>query len=798
MTDKARADAHAADAHPAVAHSDGAHSEGTRSDDAHSDGARSEAVRSEGAPTAGTGTDGGRTDAPVHGTWEPLPAARWEDAFLSGNGTHGVMVFGDPNDDRVIVNHHRLIRPNGSAKARPPELADRLADVQDRLLAGDMSAGEDFTDGRPLLWVQPFHPAFQVRLRRPAEEWRAYRREADFTTGAVRAECGDRRSEVFVSRADDVIAQYVTASDLAAEVTLDHRLAGAPAGLAVGHGAVRTPEGALLTLRARYPGSDLAYTGVTLLVTDGRTRPAFPGVRVEGARSMLLLTRVHRHPGELDVLAEVRALRELLPEAGHGAEGIGHAYTHLLARHTALHRAAYLRVTLDLHAEPSERALPGSELVRRPKSPALLERLFAAGRHHLLSAAGTLPPRLTGLWSGDWDTAWSGAFTTDANLNLQTASAAAAALPEVTEAHAALVHSQLPHWRDNARAVFGARGVVAPAHTDGESGHIYHLSRAYPLHVWTAGADWLLKPLVDHDETRGERDPRMAAALAEVACFYEDFLTRTDDDGHLVIVPSYSPENRPANASWVTVNAAMDLSAARHALRTAAEYHPGPDAERWRSLADRLPPHRINAEGALAEWARPGLLDTYDHRHLSHLYGVWPLDEINPYDTPELAAAAHRALELRGAENDSAHGHLHHALVAARLRDAERVAAALDNILAGDFFHVSLMSGHYPNRQVYNADAAHALPAVLIEALIQSTPERLVLLPALPAGLPSGELRGIRTRFGAEADLTWTPEGARAVLRPGRTCRIELQTSAGARPLSLSAGEDRVLTLGPR
>ncbi|MFD5516862.1 glycoside hydrolase N-terminal domain-containing protein [Streptomyces sp. NPDC127066] len=751
-----------------------------------------------GSRTDRSPTEGGPGSAPVHGTWEPRPAARWEDAFLSGNGTHGAMVFGDPNDDRVIVNHHRLVRPNGSADARPPELADRLADVQDRLLAGDVNAGEDFTDGRPLLWVQPFHPAFQVRLRRPAEEARGYRREADFTTGVVRTVCGDRRGEVFVSRADDVIAQYVTAPGPAAEVALDHRLPGAPADLAVEHGAVHTPEGALLTLRARYPGSDLAYTGVTLLVTDGVTRPVPSGVRVEGARSMLLLTRVRRHPGHLDARAELRALRDLLPGSGRGAEDIENARAHLLSRHTALHRVAYLRVTLDLRADPAERALPGSELVRRPKSPALVERLFAAGRYHLLSAAGTLPPRLTGLWTGDWDTAWSGAFTTDANLNLQTASAAAAALPEVTEAHAALVHGQLPHWRDNARAVFGARGVVAPAHTDGESGHIYHLSRAYPLHVWTAGADWLLKPLVDHDETRGARDPRLATALAEAARFYEDFLTRTDQDGHLVIVPSYSPENRPANAGWITVNAAMDLSAARHALCTAAAYHPGPDAERRRALADRLPPHRVNSEGALAEWARPGLLDTYDHRHLSHLYGVWPLDEINPYDTPRLAAAAHRALELRGAENDSAHGHLHHALVAARLRDAGRVAKALDSVLAGDFFHVSLMSSHYPDRHVYNADAAHTLPGVVIEALIQSTPRRLVLFPALPAGLPSGELRGIRTRFGAEADLAWTPDGATAVLRPGRTCRIELRTSTGARPLSLSAGEDRVLALGPR
>ncbi|MEW2078162.1 glycoside hydrolase N-terminal domain-containing protein [Streptomyces sp. NPDC013433] len=729
---------------------------------------------------------------PVHGTWEPRPAARWEDAFLSGNGHHGALVFGDPNDDRTVVTHHTLVRPGeGDDRNRlPPRLADGLSDLQDRLLAGDPTAAEGFTDGRPLQWVQPFHPAFQVRVRRPDgdPDPGGYRRTLDFATGVAEAARAGWTSRVFVSRADDVIVQHVTGPGLTLDVSLDHRLPGAPTGLGVGHGAVLTPEGALLSLRARYPGSDLACTGVTLVaVTGGRTALAPPGAHVEGARSVLLLTRVRRHTGELDVVAEGRALRDLLADAP------GSSYDDLLARHLPPHRTAYERVTLDLAADPDERALPGSELLTRPRSAALLERLFAAGRYHLLSSSGLFPPRLTGLWTGDWDTAWSGAFTNDANLNLQTASAAAAALPEVTEALAALIRWQLPDWRDNARAVFGARGVVAPAHSDGESGHAYHFSREYPLHLWTAGADWLLKPLVDHDETYGARDPHTAAALAEVALFYEDFLTRTDSEGRLVVVPSYSPENRPANASWGTVNAAMDLSAARHALRTAAAYHPE-HADRWRALADRLPPHRINADGALAEWAWPGLEDSYDHRHLSHLYGVWPLDEITPYDTPDLAAAAHRALELRGAENDSAHGHLHHALIAARLRDGERVAHALGQVLDGDFFHASLMSAHYPHRHVYNADAAHTLPAVLIEALVQSTPDRLVLLPAPLPAYPSGRLRGIRTRFGASLDLTWSPDGATAVLRPTRTHRITLWTSAGAEQLDLVAGEDRVLT----
>ncbi|MFE9723800.1 glycoside hydrolase N-terminal domain-containing protein [Streptomyces sp. NPDC005794] len=738
----------------------------------------------------------------IDGTWEPCPATRWEDAFLSGNGRHGAMVFGDPADDRVIVNHHTLVRPNGSEGLRPPELADRLGRLQDALLSGDTTAAEDFGTGRPLVWVQPFHPAFRTLVRRTRglhEAVAGYRREVDFTTGEVTASYEAWHSSAFVSRADDVIVQHVTDLGLTADVVLDPCLPGAPAQLAVGRSTVLTPEGARLALRVGYPGTGLGYTGVTVARVDGgRVSVGGEGIRIEGARSLTLTTRVVRGPGHPD-LGELWAA--LPPED----------YATLLARHRPLHRTAYGRASFVLRDAAPARELSGSELLRTPKSPALLERLFAAGRYHLLSSSGLLPPRLTGLWTGDWDTAWSGAFTTNANLNLQVASAAAAALPEVTEAHAALVHGQLADWRDNARALFGARGIVAPSHTDGESGHTRHFQRAYPLHLWTAGADWLLQPLLEHVEvTAGSPDAALTGALVEVALFYEDFLSREDPDGNVAVVPSYSPENRPANASWVTVNATMDIAAAHHALTTAAEHAPGhPSAGLWRSLAARLPAYAVNEDGALAEWAWPGLRETYDHRHLSHLYPVWPLDGINPYDTPELATAAHRALELRGSENDSAHGHLHHALIAARLRDPSRVAAALDAVLGGDFFHDSLMSAHYPSRNVYNADAAHTLPAAVIESLVQSTPRRLVLLPAVPATYPAGELRGVRTRFGAHLDLRWSEDGATAVLRPTRDARVDLRTGDGLvltetsaghppAPLELTAGVDRVLTLEAR
>lgn len=199
---------------------------------------------------------------PVHGTWEPHPAARWEDAFLSGNGRHGALVFGDSHAERVVVTHHTLVQPNGR-DPRPPQLAGDLPGLQDRLLAGDTTAAEDFTDGRPHQWVQPFHPAFQIRLARPEDGGHDYRRDLDFTTGVVSTACAGRTGRVFVSRADDVIVQHLSGPGLTLDIDLDPRLPGTPARLGVGHGAVLTPEGALLSLRARYPDSDRACTGVT-------------------------------------------------------------------------------------------------------------------------------------------------------------------------------------------------------------------------------------------------------------------------------------------------------------------------------------------------------------------------------------------------------------------------------------------------------------------------------------------------------------------------------------------------------
>jgi hypothetical protein len=538
----------------------------------------------------------------------------------------------------------------------------------------------------------------------------------------------------------------------------------------------------------------------------------------------------------------------------------------LLAEHARAHAAAFGDVALDLGVTAAERRLPVGELLARQATrpddplPALLEKLFDSGRYLLLSASGLLPPRLTGLWQGDWNPAWSGAITTDANLGLQLAGAVTTDVPAAVDAVASLVSRQLPDWRVNARRLFGARGIVAPAHTDGHDGLTTHFEPRWPLHMWTAAADWLLVPLLD--EALARCDPGYAArhagpALRELATFYEDFLTLTDPGGHVTFAPSYSPENQPAGWTPAAVNATMDIAAARHALLAAAHLQErdgepaAPDAgadpgaarlvrsrfstgrapggtagdsapppgrqqvRRWRELARRLPPYRLTAAGALAEWAwppeqagLPPLPASDEHRHVSHLYPVWPLHEITVAGTPALAVAALRALRERGAQDDSAHGYLHKALAAARLRDASLAGRLLAAVCGQGFFFRSLMSSHYPKRSVYNADAACALPGVLAEMLVDSVPAgrpgpgRIELLPAVPGFLRAGRLRGARTLLGVRvAELRWdlTAGHAEAVLvsgadreacvcwrqSPGRRVRLPAGT-----PVRLAWGHD--------
>ncbi|MHA4813036.1 RICIN domain-containing protein [Streptomyces aculeolatus] len=542
---------------------------------------------------------------------------------------------------------------------------------------------------------------------------------------------------------------------------------------------------------------------------------------------MLLLTKLARYEkaGEWDAEPLHAALAELPAD-----------YAALLARHAPLHQAVFDGSALDLGVSDADRQLSTSALIERQNADrsvvdlALLERMYDSGRYLFASSSGVLPPRLTGIWSGSWNGAWADDFTTDANVNLQVAGGNTLGHGTAMEGYFDLVLGQLDDWRTNAAHLYGARGFLAPSRTDGEYGHMLHFNGGdFPGQCWTGGADWLLYPLLEHYQVTGDtaflRD-RLGPALMELALFYEDFLTRTDGDGKAVFVPSFSMENSPANTGqMLSINATGDIAAGRHALRAAVvaadildvEQGAGQGAERWRALLAKLPGYTVNGDGALAEWSWPGLDDRYNHRHVQHLYGAWPLHEINPEDEPGLVRAARQALRRRGDENLSAHGSLHRALAWGRLKDGAGVYDNIRKVLGSNMVWRSLATSHNPDLHIYNTDAANALPAIIAESLVYTRPGLLEILPALPARFDRGTIRGVRGRNRVLVEsLTWDTAArtATAVLVSDVTqtltfvCRqglASLSTGAPvassplgdhARKLSLTAGTRTEVTVG--
>ncbi|MFD7288289.1 RICIN domain-containing protein [Streptomyces sp. NPDC059863] len=778
---------------------------------------------------------------PQRGIYDTVPASSWTDGFVTGNGEYGAVLHGTPTLEKIVLNHHRFVLPNATRDVTPPVLADRLDAVRDMALAGDYwGAAGTFAEGWSLRWTQTFHPGYELRLSTPgATTSNDYARITDFRTGEVTHTWTDSagiwKRRAFISRADKVIVhELLPAGGRTVDTTLTVHTELEGVSGDVSFTTIATVSGGqgYLTLRGTYPSGQGAYgyEGVTRVVATGnKASVSVSGdtLVVSRAAKVLLLTKLGRYENAGDWNAKpLHAELAALPTG----------YTTLLGRHSPLHQAMFDGSSLDLGVSAADRQLSTSELTARQNNDrsvvdiALLERMYDSGRYLFVSSSGVLPPRLTGIWSGSWNAAWADDFTTDANINLQVAGGNILNHGKAMQGYFDLVLGQLDHWRRNAADLYGTRGFLAPSRTDGEHGHMLHFNNTdFPGQCWTGGADWMLYPLLEYYQVTGDtaflRD-KLGPALMELALFYEDFLTRTDADGRAVFLPTVSMENSPSNTGqMLSINATGDIMAGRHALRAAvdaanllnAEQGAGQGVARWTALLAKLPDYTVNGDGALAEWSWPGLNDRYNHRHVQHLYGAWPLHEINPEQKPDLLFAARKALRLRGDENYSAHGSLHRALAWSRLKDGAGVYDNIRKVLARNMVWRSLVTSHNPDLHIYNCDAANALPAVIAESLVCTRPGLLEILPALPDQLARGTIRGVRGRNRVLVEsLAWDTAARTAtvtlvsdiaqtldfVCRRGITSLTTAAPVAAsplgnhARKLSLTAGSRTKVTVG--
>ncbi len=501
----------------------------------------------------------------------------------------------------------------------------------------------------------------------------------------------------------------------------------------------------------------ISYRTAIRITTDGQTMPLADGLQIRQATYIV---------AAIDIGTSVKGIDTELTSHPVPAMSVKADWDVLRQSHRQAFAAVLGRLSLrvDLPAShlPTDQRVAG---IRAGEADPALPLLYCQyGRYLLTSSSicGELPANLQGKWNDRIDPPWECDYHFDINLQMNYWMAEAAAMPECAEALIQYVERFVPHARQAAMDLYGCRGVWFPLQTDAWG---RATPESYGWSVWIGAAPWIARHLWQHYEYGGDRDYLRSRAypfFREVALFYEDYLV-ADPDGTLQIMPSQSPENRFAGTGmWpvsIGISAAMDVQLAYdafgYAIRSAEIL--GVDAGdrvRWMAMQSRLPPFRIGSDGRLLEWEREREEVEPGHRHLSHLYGLFPSDLFNPIDRPAEYAAAIRSLEQRLACGGG-HTGWSRAWVAcffARIGRAEEMWQHLYALLT-DFATVSLLDLHPP--RIFQIDGNLGAVEAVLQSLVQCWGGKVHLLRALPAAWPTGSLSGIRVPGGHTLALDW-------------------------------------------
>lgn len=758
-------------------------------------------------------------NSPKRGFTSWLPARSWEEALLSGNGTIGTMVIGRPHDETIILNHSLLYLP-ASYPVKPINQASRLDEIRKLILEGKYADATKIPVEQSLKegyvgwhWPDPYMPALDIILNMAPSNIAHYSRSVNFETGECIVDwedaCGKFQRKLFVSRADSIVVILISGTG---KINCDFKLAQRPyewsqrehVNGSIGETSIAASE-EWLTYRSNFKrlweGSLEGYESVGRVIQKGGSSSAEGNrIVIRDAKEVLLLLSIK--PNYDWKNSNVKNMKQSLKEAPVD-------YETLLKRHSEIHGELYNRVEFDLN-DGEDHLLYSEAMIlkaRKQFSPAIIEKLFDAARYNILCATGTNPPNLQGIWNGNWTPPWDSDFTQNGNLQVAISSLLCGNLPELLNAYFNYQDKMLPYYRENAKRMYGCRGIHIPSRTS-TVGWDIHFNETWCMTFWTAGAGWAANFYYDYWLYTGDKiflSKRAYPFMKEAALFYEDFLT-VGENGKYVFNPSYSPENNPANSeSQACINSTIDVMVAKQLLRNcinAAETLKT-DQEKitiWKDMLSKMPAYEINEDGALREWLWPGLKDNYAHRHVSHLYGLYDMIDPEIAADPELTRAAKVAIEermkIRRKENGGVmvFGMAQMAFVAANLGDAE-TAEELINWMAGKYWTNSLASLHDPGN-LFNMDLSGGFPAAVIRTLVYSEPHFISLLPALPSAWSKGKIKGILLRGQIEIkSLKWDKKEISIILRSSIKQEVTLKVPAEIKAIKTDDKELKIKRL---
>jgi alpha-L-fucosidase 2 len=446
-------------------------------------------------------------------------------------------------------------------------------------------------------------------------------------------------------------------------------------------------------------------------------------------------------------------------------------------------------------------SLPIDERIARVKQgkddPRLAALYFQFGRYLLMGSSrpGTMAANLQGIWNDSMAPPWDSKYTTNINVEMNYWPAEVGNLPETTLPFFDLVKMSLDSGRRTAKEMYGARGFVFHHNIDAW-GDTAPVDYGY-VGVWPMGGAWMALHYWQHYQYGLDRAFLSREAypiMKEATQFLLDFMV-DDGKGHLVTNPSYSPENSYRMADGTigrqTVGATMDyeiIFALFHAAIDASQIL-GIDAAyraRLEKALKRIPDLKIGKHGQLQEWSEDYDEPTPGMSHVSHLFALFPSDEITLRRTPELANAARISLERRE-ENGGGRGGWPSAWYAnlwARLDDGDRANKHIQDLLA-----TSAESLLNANRRWFQIDANFGGASGIAEMLLQSHSGEIAFLPALPSAWSDGHFRGLKARGDVEVDASWQANKAlSATLRPAVAGEFNLRPPHGQRIAKVETG----------
>lgn len=750
------------------------------------------------------------TRAQDYKLWYDAPAQVWTEALPLGNGRLGAMVFGNPAMEQLQLNEETIWAGSPNNNANPHAL-ENIPKVRALVFAGKYLEAQTLATEKVMAKTNsgmPYQSFGDLRISFPGHtRYTNYYRELSLDSAQAivhyQVDGVTYRREMITSFTDQVVMVRLTAST-PGKITCNAILTSAHQDVMIAsqENNCVTLDG-VSSLHEGLKGKVLFQGRLTTRTKGGQVTCTDGVLSIERADEAIIYVSIATNFNNYQDITgnQVKRAKDYL------AKALAHTYTDAKKKHVDFYQQYMNRVTLNLGKSNTPQLTTDKQVeqFKQNNDANLVATYFQFGRYLLIcsSQPGGQPANLQGIWNDKLFPSWDSKYTCNINAEMNYWPAESTNLSELHEPLLQLTKEVSQSGRETAKIMYGAGGWVLHHNTD-----IWRVTGALdkaPSGMWPTGGAWLCRHLWERYLYTGNLDFLRSAypIMKEAGRFFTDIMVKEPTHNWLVVCPSSSPENVHAGSNGQATTAGgttMDnqlIFDLFHSIITTAKLL-GTDqtyVDQLEKCLQEMAPMQVGRWGQLQEWMHDWDDPADVHRHVSHLYGLFPSNQISPYRTPKLFDAARTSLIHRG-DPSTGWSMGWKVCLWARLLDGDHAYKLITEQLTL-VRNEKKKGGTYPNlfdaHPPFQIDGNFGCTAGIVEMLMQSHDGFIYLLPALPSVWQEGEIKGIVARGGFELDIAWAHGQVTKLVvksKHGGNCRLRSQTPLKGRGLKRAKGEN--------